>query len=188
MPLLGHLPRAAARACRPARACSGALLQRLKEWYEYNQVLSPSGGHDFPCQKTWTATVAHSGCTATATSDSCRAGNVWESNPGPYFFVRSAFFSNFLQVMPLHHLRRWWKLPYATPPSVQMAEWHKEVAQMAEWHKEVAKNSTSDKPVIPGFRVPLNPPLGLKPTVPSTSASSRASCSRAYADGCRAGT
>ena len=28
-----------------------------------------------------------------------------------------------------------WHLPYATPPS----------AQMAEWHKEAAKKSTSDK-------------------------------------------
>ena len=47
--------------------------------------------------------------------------------------------------------------------------------QMAEWHEEVAKISTSDKTVISGFRVPLNPPLGFKPTVPKTLASSRAS-------------
>ena len=71
----------------------------------------------------------------------------------------------------------------ATPLSAQIAEW-----QMEEWHKEVAKNSTSDKTVIPWFQVPLNPPFGFKPSVPSTSASSLASCSRAYADGCRAGT
>ena len=51
--------------------------------------------------------------------------------------VRSDIFSNFL--MPLQ------QLPYATLPS----------AQMAEWHKEVAKNSTSDKTVRSRGRFPV---------------------------------
>ena len=59
-------------------------------------------------------------------------------------------------------------LHYAAPSSAQLLHAAPYSAQTAEWHKEVDETVTSesDKTVIPGFRVPFNPPLGFKPTVP----------------------